>query len=118
MCPDGRTGAVFKVEAFDLATGGHGLPYTRRQLTIMDRINKTEGPYPADKIIELYTEFEQSEIYPPLSAEIVDMMLEELEIIDFITISDGKVSVTKNGAERVAKYKMEIPADHAAAMGL
>jgi hypothetical protein len=118
MCPDGRTGAVFKIEAFDLATGGHALPYTRRQITIMDRINKAGGSYPVGAIEALYTKFECDEIYPPFSSSIIDMMLEELEVIGFITITDGKATVTKRGADRVAKYKADIPADHAEAMGL
>ncbi|MDR1573737.1 MAG: hypothetical protein LBS24_05465 [Clostridiales Family XIII bacterium] len=118
LCPDGRTGAVFKIEAFDLATGGHAIPYTRRQITVMDRVNKTGGPYPADKIKELYTDFELNEIYPPFSAGMIEMMLEELKLLGFVVIADGKVSVTKSGADRVAKFKTEIPADHAEAMGL
>jgi uncharacterized repeat protein (TIGR04076 family) len=118
MCPDTRTAALFKVEAFDLATAGSELPYTRREITILDRVNKTGNGYPIDKIIGLFTQEERLEVYPPLSDVIIGAMLEELTAIGYITVVDGKASATEAGAYRVAKYKTEIPIDHAQMLGL
>lgn len=118
MCPDSRTGACFKVEAFDLATAGYQLPYTRREITIMDRIAKAGGSCAMDKIIDLYNDFERDEIYPPLTIEIVEPMVEELETLDFVTVQDGVVSVTEKGVARVARYKTEIPTEDAEALKL
>jgi len=118
LCPDVRTAAVFKMEAFDLATAGYGLPYTRREITIMDRVNKAGGTWPIDKISELYDDFEINEIYPTLVPEMIIPMIEELEVLDFVTVSDGKVTITQKGVDRVARYKTEIPAEHAEALKL
>ena len=118
LCPDTRTGALFRAEAFDLATAGSELPYVRREITIMDRINKTCMAYPVDKIMELYTESELYEIYPPLSPVIIEGMLSELESLGFVTLSEGNVIVTESGAARVARYKTEIPSEHVKALGL
>jgi len=118
QCPDIRTAAMFKMEAFDLATAGYALPYTRRQITIMDRVNKAGNAWPTGKIRELYDEFELNEIYPPLVDEVIGPMHEELELLDFVTMQGGVVTVTDKGAGRVARYKGEIPAEHAEALKL
>lgn len=116
MCPDVRTAAVFKVEAYDLATAAEGVPFTRRQMTIMDRVHKSGGAYPIAGIMELYTEFERNEIYPPLSDVMVREMIEELESLGYVKIGDGSVTVTEKGVQRVARYKDEIPEEHAKAL--
>jgi len=118
QCPDTRTGALFKVEAYDLATAGHALPYTRRAITMMDRVNKTGGPYPLAKVTELYTQAELDDIYPPMSKVLINMMAEELTLLDFAKVVDGNLIVTEKGAERVARYKTEIPAEDVEALKL
>ncbi|MGI6072661.1 MAG: hypothetical protein ACOX75_06625 [Lachnospiraceae bacterium] len=118
MCPDSRTGAIFKIEAFDLATAGQCLPYTRRAITMMDRVAKTGGAYPLDKVIDLYTEKELYDIYPPMSKVLIGMMAEEVSLLDFATVKDGMITITEKGKERVARYKTEIPAEDAEALGL
>jgi hypothetical protein len=118
LCPDVRTAAAFKIEAFDLATAGHGLPYTRREMTIMDRIHKAGGICPIDSIAGLYNDFEINEIYPTLVPEVIVPMIEELEVLGFSTVSDGKVTITQKGIDRVARYKTEIPAEHVEALKL
>lgn len=116
MCPDLRTAATWKVEAFDLVTSGHGLPYTRREMTIMDRVIKQGGSYPINKILDLYDEFEINEIYPTLVQPMVREMIEELELLDYATTKDGMVTITQKGKDRVARYKTEIPVEHAEAL--
>ncbi|MCL1895380.1 MAG: hypothetical protein FWG03_02400 [Clostridiales bacterium] len=118
VCPDTRTAAVFKAEPYDLATAGSELPYTRREITILDRVNKAGGPFPINQILSLFSEKERLEIYPPLSPVIIGAMLEELEALHFIKLARGQVSATETGAARVALYKTEIPAGHAKALGL
>lgn len=109
LCPDGRTGALFKIEAIDLAPGGHATPYYRREITIMDRVYKTGGPVAVDKITDLYTEWEVHEIYPTLTQPMIDPMLEELELLGFAKVEDGMVTVTQKGADRVERFKAEEP---------
>lgn len=117
-CPDSRTGALFKIEVYDLATAGMDLPYTRRAFTVMDRVAKTGGAYPIDKIQELYTEKELYDIYPPLSNVLIKMIVEEVELLGWATVEDGQITITEKGKERVARYKTEIPAEDAEALGL
>lgn len=118
LCPDVRTGAAFKVEAYDLAMAGFMLPYTRRQITIMDKIAKNGGSCKDTDVIGLYTDFEINEIYPTLVPAMVREMAEELALLDFVTYEDGIITVTEKGKERVKKYAQEIPEEHAKAMGL
>jgi len=118
MCPDTRSGALFKIDAFDLAWGGHALPYSRRQIVIMDRVAKTGGAWPVQKIMDLYSEFEVNEIYPPLSDAIIEMMIEELRLLDWATIENGEITVTQKGIDRVARFKDEIPAEDVKALNL
>ena len=118
MCPDLRTAATWKIEAYDLATAGHGLPYTRRQITIMDRVTKAGGSYKINKILDLYNEFEINEIYPSLVLPMVREMIEELELLEFATTKDGIVTITPKGIDRVARYKTEIPMEHVEALKL
>ncbi len=118
ICPDSRTSAMFKVEAYDLATAGDALPYTRRQITMMDRVAKNGGKWPVEKIMDLYTDFEKYEIYPPMSNELIVPMLEELEVLGYAEIVDGEFAVTKLGEDRVARYKAEIPEEDAKSLKL
>jgi len=118
LCPDIRTSAAFKMEAFDLATAGHGLPYTRREMTIMDRVNKAGNSHPVDRIQDLFSDYEINEIYPTLVPEMIEPMLEELCVLDFAVIQDGRISITQKGIDRVARYKTEIPAEHVEALKL
>lgn len=117
-CPDSRTGALFKCEAYDLATAGHALPYTRRAITMMDRVYKTGGPFPISEITSLYSQPELDDVYPPMSKVLIDMMVEEVCLLGFAETDGKNLTVTQKGADRVARYKTEIPADHAEALRL
>ena len=112
-CPDARTSAVFLIEAYDLASGGgRSNPFFRRQITIMDRIAKSEGrSWPIDKVQELYTDFELYEVYPPLVKELYVPGIRELEILGFAEIKDGIVTITEKGVQRVARFKDETTPD-------
>ena len=118
MCKDLRTAAVFKVEAVDFATAGYHLPYTRRMMTIMDRVVKNGGSCPLNKVLDLYDDFERNEIYPTLVQPMVNEMSEEMELIGFAKVEDGVLTITDKGAERVKKYATEIPEEHAKALKL
>ena len=118
QCPDTRTAALFKCEAYDLATAGHALPYTRRAIVIMDRVNKSGGPYPIEKIMDLFSQEELDEVYPPISHVMIGMIVEEICLLEFARTEDGNLIITEKGAERVARYKKEIPEEHAVAMKL
>ena len=112
-CPDARTIAVFLIEPYDLADGGgRALPFVRRQITMMDRIAKSEGrTWPLARVAELYSDFEIFEVYPPLVKQIIEPGIKELEILGFAEIKDGNVTITDKGVERVARFKAETSPD-------
>ena len=116
MCPDARTGGVFKIEAYDFALAGHMLPYSRRMFTIIDRVGKKGGSWPVDKILDLYTEDEINNIYPVLCEGMIKGMMEEIELMDYGKVEDGNLVVTEKGVDRVKRYATEIPKEHAEAL--
>lgn len=107
FCPDVRTSGLFVFSVYDLADKGQDLPYFRREMTMMDRIVKAGGSYEVEKIGELYDEFERMDIYPPLVREIILPLVEELALVNFANVKDGIITITEEGAARVARFKAE-----------
>jgi hypothetical protein len=54
QCGDLRTGATFKLEAFDLADDGSCLSFFRRTMVILKKVLSKPG-IPVDKILSFYT---------------------------------------------------------------
>jgi uncharacterized repeat protein (TIGR04076 family) len=104
MCPDPRTAVVVQLEAFDVADGGYATTFFRRQMVILDRVLKKQG-IQTDKILNEFTEKEISDIYPPLSPIMVQVLVEELELVGHIKINDGKVYMTERGVKKVEEFK-------------
>lgn len=104
ICPDTRTAAVFKVEAFDLSDAGYDIPYFRRQMMILHKIMQKPG-IEVDKILDEFTEEEKCEIYPPLSPVLIEALLEELNLLKYIEIRDRKVYVTEKGEKKFESFK-------------
>ncbi len=111
FCPDVRTSGLFKFSVYDLADCGQDLPYFRRQMTMMDRIIKAGGSYEVEKIGNLYDDFERMEIYPPLVREMILPLIDELELLNFAIVKDGVITITEDGAARVARFKAETTPD-------
>ena len=88
-CADCRTSAYFSVETVDLASGGYTLPYYRREMSILEKVKEQPGMDASD-ILDSFTEAEKEDIYPPLHKVNVQLMLEELEETNYVTIKDGR----------------------------
>jgi hypothetical protein len=88
-CADCRTSAYFSVEPIDLASGGYTLPYYKREISIFDKIKSRPG-ITVDEILGMFSDFERDNIYPPLYAVNVRLMLDELEEVGYVELKDGK----------------------------
>ena len=104
ICPDIRTCMVMKIQAFDLSDKGYDVPYFRREMVILDRVMKKQ-PIPTGKILEEFSREEIEEIYPALSPIMVDCLVEELQLMEYVETRNGKVSVTNKGRDKVEKFK-------------
>jgi hypothetical protein len=116
-CDDLRTAATFKFEAFDLCDRGDAVPYFRKQMLILDRVLNNPG-VPSAKILGLFSKEHQEEIYPGLNPVLVEVLVEELELIGFLDIRDGKASVTKNGELKLDDFKASLSAEERTILGI
>ena len=116
-CDDLRTGCLMKLDAFDLADQGHDTPYFRRQMVIMAKVLSKQGT-PLEKVLDEFSEQEKYNIYPPMSKELLIPLVEELELLNFVEIKNGKIFVTKKGEQRLQGFIASIPAEDKAALNL
>jgi hypothetical protein len=117
VCPDVRTAMVMKIKAFDLSDKGYDIPYFRREMVILGRIMKAQM-IPTDKILDEFSKKEIEEIYPALSPVMVECLLEELELMEYIQTIDRKASVTEKGRYKIEMFKMGLPEETREALGL
>ncbi len=100
-CGDNKTYMTMKIEAFDLSDKGYNVPFFRRQMTILGKVLEKPG-IDRDKILEELTREQIEEIYPALSQIMVQILVEEMELVDYLKVQDGKVFPT---AKSEAKYR-------------
>ena len=117
ICPDARTSGVFLVEADGLAEFGESAPYFRRQMTILDRLLKTPGTE-IGGIGGLFTEDECLKIYPPLVGRMIPCIMEELELVGYVRMEDGKAYTTEQGAARLKRFYGDITQEERDALGI
>jgi uncharacterized repeat protein (TIGR04076 family) len=110
MCPDSRTSMVLKLEAFDLSEKGYDIPYFRRQMAILKKLADA-GSTPRDKILDTFTKEEIEGIYPALGTQLVRMLTDELEVMGYIKTTDGVVSITAKGEDKLAAFRAGLPAE-------
>jgi hypothetical protein len=104
VCGDTRTSMAMRVEAFDLAEKGDATPYFRREMTILHKVL----PKPGIEVDRILNEFTRDEIeipYPALHPLMVRILSEELELMGYLDIKDGKASVTGNGEAKLKTFK-------------
>lgn len=106
-CPDLRTAAVFRLEAFDLSDKGFDVPYFRRQMSILDKVLNNQGIEP-EKIIDTFSQELKDEVYPPLSPEMMTPLIEELELMEYLEIKDRTATVTEKGKVKLEDYKASL----------
>jgi hypothetical protein len=110
ICPDARTSAAFKLEPFDLADKGHALPFFRRMMTILDTVLKNQGIKTA-KIIDEFSKEQKYGIYPALSPQMMGPLIEELTLMNYLVIEDGKAIVTKKGMTKLEDFKASLSSE-------
>src|SRR4030042_644798 len=88
-CDDTRTGARFTCEPVDLASGGDMMTNYIPAIIIFEKVKQKPG-MTADEILEKFTEFERVEVYPPIYDLNVSLMLDEMALVGYIDMIDGK----------------------------
>jgi len=104
ICPDYRTSVRVKLEAFDLSDKGRNIPYYRREMVILHKILKKPG-IRVDKILEEFSKEQIEGIYPALSQIMVQALVEELELMSYVDIHDGRVSINKKGEAKLRDFR-------------
>lgn len=110
VCGDKHTLMRMEFEAFDLVDYGDGLPYTRRALSVLNKISK-KPELTVTKIIEEFDDDERDNIYPTLGQNIIWSLVGELTVLEYITLDgdrDGKVAITDKGNEKLENFKNSI----------
>jgi len=115
ICPDYRTSVVVKLEAFDLSDKGRNIPYFRREMTILDKILRKPG-IEANKILNEFSKEQIEGIYPALSQVMVLSLLEEMELMGYLEIKDGKVFANKKAEAKLSGFKASLSAEERAAL--
>ena len=103
ICPDIRTAMLMRLEAVDLSDQGYDTPYFRRQMMILNKLLARPG-IAVDKIMDEFSQDEIENIYPALSPVMMEALREELELMEYLMVEDGKASVTSKGAERFKDF--------------
>ena len=116
-CGDNHTLTQFRVEAFDLADRGDALPYYRRSMSILARVAGKPG-IAIDKIINEFTREEIDNIYPSLGQRIVGALVGELELMGYVGVKDGKVTITPAGKKKLASFKKSLTDEEKKALRL
>jgi uncharacterized repeat protein (TIGR04076 family) len=117
MCGDLRTAVVYKLEAVDIAPAGFAIFYYRRSMTLLNKIVKKPGA----AVKQLMKEFSKDEIeipYPVLTPQLIQALVEDMALVDYLTVEKGKVTATKKGATKLAEFKKSLSKEEKAALNL
>lgn len=93
VCGDTKILAHFACEAVDLSDSDYAQPFYRREMAILQKIEKEPG-IKTDEILGRFTDFERDEISPPLTPVLLEVLLEALADMDYIEIRDGGAYAT------------------------
>jgi len=110
ICPDIRTSALYRVEAFDISDKGYDVPYFRRQMAMLSKVLAKPGIAVAE-IMNEFSKEESENIYPALSAIMIEALAEELELMGYLEIKDGKASVPAKGQKKLEDYKKSLSSE-------
>jgi uncharacterized repeat protein (TIGR04076 family) len=115
ICGDLRTAAMFRIEAIDLADKGFHVPYYRREMVILHKVQSNPG-IAQDKILDLFSKDENEGIYPAMREVLVQALNEELESLGYLEFSGGKVFVSKKGEAKLDEFKKSLSAEEREAL--
>ena len=93
VCGDTRTLAHFTCEAVDLSDSDYAQPFYRREIAILEKIEKEPGIKTGD-IIDRFSDFEREKISPPLTPVLMKLLLDALADMNYIEIRDGRAYAT------------------------
>ena len=93
LCGDQRTLAHFTCEPCDLSDSDYAQPFYRREISILEIIEKEPG-IKTDEIIDRFTDFQKNVISPRLTPVLIGVLIEALEDMGYIDIKDGKAFAT------------------------
>lgn len=80
-------------------------------MAILAKLQKN-GAVESEELLDTFTKQEIEEIYPALSRITMRMLAEELELMGYVTATDGRISVTPAGESKLRTFKEGLPADH------
>lgn len=115
ICPDYRTSVVVKIEAFDLSDKGRNIPFFRREMTILDKVLKKPG-IKANRILKEFSREQIEEIYPALGQAMVDSLLDELAVMGYLEIRDGKVFARQKAEAKLTEFKESLSTEERSAL--
>ncbi|MBN2060369.1 MAG: TIGR04076 family protein [Deltaproteobacteria bacterium] len=92
-CTDTRTLAQFRCEAVDLSDSDYCLPFYRRSISILEKI-EAEPEIKTAEILSRFTDFELDDISPPLTPVLLQILSEALTDMGYIEIHDGRATAT------------------------
>lgn len=115
VCGDTRTSVIMKIEAFDLSDKGDSTPYFRRQMSILAKVLAKPG-INVDRILKEFTKAEIEIPYPALSPVMIDALTEELALMDYLQIENGKATVTKKGEAKLKDFKKSLSKEEKTAL--
>lgn len=107
VCPDTRTSALFKVEAFDLNDLGDSIPYFRKQMLILKIVQDNPG-IDIDKIRGKLSREQREEVYPLAAPVLVRALTDEIESVGYLEINNGKAHITKKGERKLKDFKSRL----------
>jgi hypothetical protein len=108
---------VIKARAFDLSDKGYDIPYFRREMVILDRVSKAQG-IPAKEILNQFTKEEIEQIHPALSPILIECLSEELVLMEYLEIKDGKAFVTDKGRNKLEGFKARLSGEERQALNV
>jgi uncharacterized repeat protein (TIGR04076 family) len=107
ICPDYRTSVVVKLEAFDVSDAGRNIPFYRREMVMIDRILKKPG-IQMKEILNEFTAEEIEGVYPALGQAMVESLIEELELMGYLEIQQGKVYANQKAEMKLAEFRASL----------
>jgi len=114
-CPDYRTAVVFKLEAFDIVERSQ--PIFRKQMLILSIVLSNPG-IELNKIRDKFSKEQREEIYPLAAPPLMQTLIEELELISYLEIQDGRAYITKKGQAKLGGFKASLSEEEIEAIGL
>ena len=93
LCGDKRTLAHFSCEPVDLSDSEYAMPFYRREIALLEKIESEPGIIKSE-ILDRFTEFQINGISPRLTPVLTGVLLDALEDMGYIEITDGKVFAT------------------------